>query len=547
MAGGPGDAAMNQYVWAQKAFRSLHEDHDLLLVDNRGSGASDPIHCPKAEQDFSRAAVAQCRALLGPRADDYGTIAAVDDLEAVLTRIHAGDVDLYGQSYGTFFAQVFALRHPQRLARLVLDGALPLNVDPWKVDSIPAALAALRTACRADAACRSSDPVALLREVLARVRVGIPPDRISARAAGLASLLQQAGRAGSAYRELPAALRAYLDGDPLPLDRLKNEAFAGGASTGTLDLKTSNGGLLLADTCADFPQPFDLHASLAVQKRQLKAAEKHVVATSSRKIAPFTPGEALRGQDLCLGWPAPTNPPPRSRHERFPNIPALVLQGALDTITPPPAARRVANEFRNGRYIQVPLVGHITARKDLSGCAASIAATFLASKPVDTDCLARIPPPLQVETFPTTFAHETPITPIDAHGATGISANDLRTVAIARDIISDVMWRWGPLGFYSRRGLRGGNFTTIAPLRPGHYSVHLNEIRWTTDSTVTGDLITSPTAYTLVGTVVVSTPASRVRLVIQSPHILPPSTEETISGTFGGRAIDITVDAKFGL
>lgn len=546
VAGGPGDEAMNQYAWAQKAFRSLLADHDLLLVDNRGSGASDPIHCPKAEQDFSRVAVAQCRALLGPRADDYGTVAAVDDLEALLTRIHAGDVDLYGESYGTFFAQVFALRHPQHLARLVLDGALPLNVDPWKLDSIPTALAALRTGCHADAACRSSDPVALLRKVLARVRVGIPPDRISARAAGLASLLQQAGRAGSAYRELPAALRAYLDGDPLPLDRLKNEALAGGASTGA-DNPTSDGGLLLADTCADFPQPFDLHASLAVQKRQLDAAEEHVVTTSSRKIAPFTPGEALRGQDLCLGWPAPKNLLPPSRHERFPNIPTLVLQGALDTITPPSAARRVANEFRNGRYIQVPFVGHITARKDLSGCAASIAATFLASKPIDTDCLTRIPPPLQVEAFPTTFAHETPITPIDAHGTTDISATDLRTVAIARDVISDVMWRWGPLGFYSRHGLRGGTFTTIAPLRPGDYSVHLNEIRWTTDSVVTGDLITSPTAYTLVGTVVVSTPASRVRLVIQSPHILPPSTEETISGTFGGRAIDITVDAKFGV
>jgi hypothetical protein len=321
--------------------------------------------------------------------------------------------------------------------------------------------------------------------------------------------------------------------------------LAGGASAAAPD-PTSNLGLLLADTCADFPQPFDLRASLAVQKRQLNTAETHVVATSSRKIAPFTPGEALRDQDLCLGWPAPKNPPPGSRHEKFPNIPTLVLQGGLDTITPPPAARRVANEFRNGRYIQVPFVGHVTARKDLSGCAVSIAATFLASKRIDTDCLARIPPPLQVEAFPTTFAHVTPITPIDAHGATDISANDLRTVAIARDVISDVMWRWGPLGFYSRRGLRGGSFTTIAPLRPGHYSVHLKEVRWTSDTTITGDLITSPTAYTLAGVVVIATPAGRTQLEIQSPRILPPSTEETISGTFGGFETDITVDAKFG-
>jgi pimeloyl-ACP methyl ester carboxylesterase len=537
---------MNQYVWARSTFRSLLADHDLLLVDNRGTGALEPIDCPKAGPDFSGAAVTQCRAVLGARADDYATVAAVDDLDAVLTRLHADDVDMYGESYGTFFAQLFALRHPQHLARLVLDGALPLNVDPWRLDAIPTALAGLQTVCRADATCRSSDPVALLRKVLARVRVGIPPNRVSARAAGLASLLQEAGRGGTAYRELPAALRAYLAGDPLPLDRLKNEALAGGASAGGAD-PTSNSGLFLADTCADFPQPFDLHASAAAQWRQLKAARKHVATTSSRKIAPFAAGEALRGQELCLGWPAPKNPTPQSQHQKLPNTSTLVLEGALDTITPPPGARHVANEFRNGRYIQVPFVGHITARKDLSGCAARIAATFLASKPIHTDCLARISRPLQVESFPTTFAQETPITPIDAHGATDIPANDLRTVAIARDVISDVMWRWGPLGFYSRHGLRGGSFTTIAPLHPGDYSVHLNKIRWTTDTTVTGDLVTSPTAYTLVGFVVVSSPAGRTQLEIQSPHILPPSTEETISGTFGGLELDVTVDANLGL
>jgi hypothetical protein len=382
--------------------------------------------------------------------------------------------------------------------------------------------------------------------VLFFLRASVPPDRTSAGADDLALLLAEAGHAGSAYRELPAALRAYLAGDHLPFDRLMNEAAVGRFGNGPAATSDSQG-LFLAVTCADWPQPFDLRAPLSVQERQLNAAYKSVVASSARTFLPFTPQEALtRAGGLCLGWPAPTNPPLRSLRETFPNVPTLVLEGGLDTVTPPPVARGVADLFRNSRYVEVPFVGHVAALDDNTGCAASIVATFIASNTIHSACLSRIRAPLQIEAFPLTFAQETPITPIDAHGTTGISANDLRTIAIARDTISDVMWRWGPLGFVSRRGLRGGSFTASAPFRNGDYSVHLNAIRWTADTSVTGFLFTSPTAYTLIGNVVVTTPTGRTQLEIQSPDILPPSTEETISGTFGGRAIDITVDAKLG-
>ena len=66
---------MPQHAWAQKAFGTILDDHDLLLVDNRGTGASGAVNCQKAQQAFTTAAVAQCKAVLGRRADDYSTIA----------------------------------------------------------------------------------------------------------------------------------------------------------------------------------------------------------------------------------------------------------------------------------------------------------------------------------------------------------------------------------------------------------------------------------------------------------------------------------------
>jgi pimeloyl-ACP methyl ester carboxylesterase len=539
---------MSQYVWARSAFGSLLGDHDLLLVDNRGSGASDPIHCPKAEQNFTPAAAAQCRTLLGSRADNYGTVAAVDDLEAVLHRIHANGIDLYGESYGTFFAQVFALRHPQGLQRLVLDGALPLSPDPWKVTSVPAGLAALRTACHADATCNSlGDPDVLLGRVLTRLRAGTDVGNLrSSGPSALALLVAGAGGKGSAYRELPSALRSYLNGDGIPLVRLMNEAFGGGASAGSRRA-TTNGGLLLADNCADYPLPFDLRAPLATQRRQLNEARASVVAASARVLLPFTPREALARTDFCLGWPAPKHSPPRARHQTFPTVPTLVLEGALDTVTTSQGARSVAHEFPNGRYLEVPFVRHITALRDDSGCAANIAATFFASKSINTSCLSRIAPPVQVGAFPRTFAEETPITPIAYYGKTVLSADDRRTIAVTRDAISDALRRWATLQIYSGRGLRGGTFATIPAITPNDFSLHLDAYRWTTDSTVTGDLTTSPTAHTLNGSVVVTTPTGEAHFHIRSPRIFGPSTQVTISGQIRGHQFDMKIDGRLGL
>jgi hypothetical protein len=322
-----------------------------------------------------------------------------------------------------------------------------------------------------------------------------------------------------------------------------NEAALGGFGSGPAATNLSNG-LLLAVTCADQPQPFDLRAPLAVQERQLNAAYKSVVASSTRTFLPFTPQEALNGAGaLCLGWPAPTNPPPRSRRETLPNVPTLVLEGSLDTVTPPPAARAVAHEFRHSRYVEVPLVGHVAALHDYSGCASSIAARFIASNTIDSACLARIPAPTQVEAFPTTFAQENPITPINANGAAGLSVDDLRTVAIARDVISDVLWRWGPLGRYSERGLRGGSFTTIEPAVRGEFRVHLDAIRWTTDTLVTGDLETSR-ANTMNGAIAISTPSASAEFSILASHLGETSAHERLIGTLNGHAIDLTVAAK---
>jgi pimeloyl-ACP methyl ester carboxylesterase len=551
--GGPGDSSMRQFEWAERAFESLHADHDLLLVDNRGSGASNRIDCRQLQAGLTPAALGACRTLLGGDVDNYSTVAAADDLAAVLTRIDSPGAELYGESYGTFFAQVFALRHPMRLRRLVLDGALPLNADPWRRDSLPAGLAGLRTTCRVDPNCRAiGDPVALIARALKTLRVGTGPEEATAGGADLASLVANAGRGGSAYRELPAALRAYLSGYRRPLYRLLHEAVWGTSGPAPSSATSDSVGLQVAVDCADEPQPFDLRAPLAVQKRELLDSYQRVASTSASAFLPFTPQETLRYAGTCLGWPAPTHATPQDLGTNFPNVPTLVLEGTLDTVTTSTGARSVAKEFRSGSYVEVPFVGHITALTDASGCAASIAENFLATTAVVTTCLAHMAAPQHVNTFPETFAEEPEITPTHGAGAAELNPSDRRYVGIVRDAISDVIWRWHRLGETYELGLWGGTaIQARSPNAPGRYRIQLDKFRWTSDTSVSGNvdvnLQFARGIDSMNATLRVSTPAGVSNFDIHSEHVLGASTVETITKVGrGSDAFSITVDANLG-
>ena len=138
--GGPGYPSTGSLFEYHGMYGPLLHDHNLLLVDNRGTGSSALIDCP-AVQDFpgetsGRAfprRVAACahahRAALAGRARrrPVRTAYAAEDLAAVLRALRLGRVDLYGDSYGTWFDQSFMARHPRRCARWSLDSAYPVR------------------------------------------------------------------------------------------------------------------------------------------------------------------------------------------------------------------------------------------------------------------------------------------------------------------------------------------------------------------------------------------------------------------------------------
>ena len=171
--GGPGYSTIESGAGYRFMLRPLLRTRDLILMDNRGTGGSGAIDCPRLQAgkgDYTRE-VGRCAERLGPAADAYGTGAAADDLAAVLDALGVPVVSLYGDSYGTYFAQAFAVRHPDRVDAVVLDAAFAVDgFDPWGRTTTDAIRAAWSTVCARSRTCPAADPVAELGALAERSR-----------------------------------------------------------------------------------------------------------------------------------------------------------------------------------------------------------------------------------------------------------------------------------------------------------------------------------------------------------------------------------------
>jgi pimeloyl-ACP methyl ester carboxylesterase len=130
LAGGPGQAATDLYASFAAAFARVNRNHDIVLVDQRGTGRSAPLTCAYPDDWQSapdemlrlRQATLTCLGKFGPRVRFYTTSIAVADLDRVRAALGYERIDLYGSSYGTRVAELYMRRYPGRAHAVVLDG-----------------------------------------------------------------------------------------------------------------------------------------------------------------------------------------------------------------------------------------------------------------------------------------------------------------------------------------------------------------------------------------------------------------------------------------
>jgi len=547
--GGPGYSTTGTGSSYAAMYGSLLERRNLLLVDQRGTGRSMPIDCPALQKltiPYADAA-AECGAQLGARADDYTTALSADDLAAVVRALDLGKVDVYGDSYGTFFTQVFTGRHPQLVRSVVLDASYPtFGESAWYATQAPAMRRAFDTVCERSDPCRQAGPAFLptLQRVLAEVRAkpwrGTAHDadgramKVRVDGSTLATVAFSATYTPAFYRELTAALRSGLAGDRAPLLRLVAEATGGDPDAGPVAAYSE--GLDAAVACHDYPQLYDMTAPPAARRQQYADALATRQATHPDTYGPFTIAEYAASDwqylDWCTDWPVapPENPagPPTPPGGSYPATPVLVLTGELDTITTPAEGTMVAEQFPNARRILVANSFHVTAVGDTDDCAQRIVRAFVAAPRSTlprslTRCAGEVAPVRALGRFPT----ELPA---------GAAPRSVARMALLT--VADLPDRWWNNYDGDGVGLRGGTWRYA-----GYDTVRftLDRVRLVRGLTVSGKVVWDRYAGTMAADLSLAGRShGRLR---GSWDTRAPGAVAELTGTLDGRRIRVAVPA----
>jgi pimeloyl-ACP methyl ester carboxylesterase len=469
--GGPGYSTTAGRVDRVALSKPVMGSRDLLLVDLRGTGRSGALDCPAFHHHILPypELAGRCARQLGFKRNFYDTSQSVQDVEAVLVALHAGKVDLYGDSYGSYAAQAFALRYPWRVRSLVLDGTYQVpGSDPFFRDIAQRDRVALRLACRRRPPCMShGDPVAALARLVHRVRrrpiTGWTHNADGQRVFQKVdedTLVQTVGNAWEylgVWRDLPAAVRAAAHGDTQPLLRLVAEDVT--VDGPEEDPTVGSEALYLSVVCHDYPQPWPFSAPMSQRLAITHARLRTMPASAFYPFGGFAfIAYPYAGGLQCLHWPSPAFPdPPAPPHAAYPHVPTLVLNGDLDNITPLEDASVVAHRFPDSFYVVVQNQEHVTALEDNFNCPEHIYAHFVASlNPGNTSCARRTPEVRVVDSFPLHLSQVRPATPEPGDSSTLF---ERKAAVAAADSVADALQRWWVNYSGVDHGLRGGTWS----------------------------------------------------------------------------------------
>ena len=366
LAGGPGQPGLpilDRFV--SRALAAERSRYRIVVFDERGTGAG-ALDCKQLQDEMgssdltppSAGAVQACARKLGSRRAFFGTDDVVADLERLRQALGVDAWTLDGISYGTYVGERYALVHPARVTKLVLDSVVPqVGETDLGVDEFAAVRRVLGSVC-------GTSCVADLAAVVRRDHLG----------PRLFDALTFDSIADPTYRkfwDLPAALQAARVGDRTLLDDFLATAAAEQQNTPAAALDQ---GLHASALCADWRYPWgDSAAPLPGRESKLRAA---VARLSPAQLYPFDAATAAGNGFVrqCLPW-APTTPTPLP-HGKL-RVPTLLVNGDHDLSTPLAWARKQLALTPNGKLVVVPGAGHSVQSRAVSDVGRNAVARFL--------------------------------------------------------------------------------------------------------------------------------------------------------------------------
>ncbi len=533
LAGGPGQAATPLVDDFASLVAPALTTRDLLVLDQRGTGASSALWCSMTGLTLTGAA-RRCAMQLGARRGQFTTSASVEDIEALRAGAGYEQLVLFGISYGTKVALDYAARYPGRVESLVLDSVvLPRGPDTLQRSTFAASRRVLKELCDGDA-CRgiTRRPVADLAGQVRRLRRRPLRGRLTDTAGkrrrvtidrrDLLDIVLTGDLNPTLRAELPAALTSARRGDSSPLIRLAAR------SAGVVDLgigpqaatESFSDSVFAATLCEEGVFPWNRAANRPTRARQARALLR---AAGDAPFYPFDAATVLQAEiiELCIGWPTMTPPAPAAG--RLPDVPALVVSGAADVRTPREDAAALARLMPSASILSLPGTGHSALAADASpdDCGRRGMRDFFAGRPV-TPCAPGPGPVAPAPVAPTRLGR-LPGTGSNTMVGRTITAALLTADDVRRQVIGDLL----QLGRFAKRdgGLRGGSVS----IRPSG-RMRLRNVVYVPGVTVSGSV-----PFSTRGSGVLRIGGRR------AAHGRISFRRGIISGRVGGRRIRITV------
>ena len=375
LAGGPGESAVDQAgnVFGDQALiadtRFIWEERDLILLDQRGVGRSEPrLECPDYRRERAQLplldldpdqlqrevdALLACKRTLSDQGIDlsaYTPEAIAADLADLVTAMGYQTYNLYGSSFGTMLALTSIRDFPDHVRSVVLDGVWPpqVNAAEARHANAAAALEALFRRCEADPDCsrRYPDFEQEFWQVVDRYDArptttwdsdpgSSEPGEVEVDGHFIVKRVLESLPSDSWIPYLPFLVDRIADGDHAVADAFIRPLTPWGAWI-------HNSAAWAALLC-------HAEGSFADPSRVLTDRAAHP-AIGDPETVDLVPA-------LCAAWHDPTT----YSMERIPvtsAVPTLLLSGEFDPTTPPRWADLAAETLSRSHSFVVPLGGH---------------------------------------------------------------------------------------------------------------------------------------------------------------------------------------------
>ena len=361
-AGGPGGSVIENAAGFSFAYADMRRRRDMVLIDVRGTGDSNPLFCPYQSEEKNRGVeevletflpvdeLPECLELLRKETDPklYTTAIVVDDVEEIRAALGYPKINLMGGSYGTRPVQVYMRRYPEVVRSAVIEGVVPMDARSPLTFARDAqtALDGVLAECAADDDCHRAfpDPRADLEKILARLdrepvlvavtdpKSGEERELRFSRNVMIQTLRYMLYNALRAL-QVPAYLHTAAAGDYGPIGQVAY-TVAGGLMSSVPD------GFYLSVTCSEdvaFIEPAEAERATAGTflgdfrlRQQLAACERWV-----------------RGE-LPEGFIEPVES----------ETPVLLISGERDPVTPARWGEAVARHLPRSRHLVIPDGAH---------------------------------------------------------------------------------------------------------------------------------------------------------------------------------------------